>query len=367
MKIDKIEGYVLSSPYGDGSVFGQPKGVKSIAIVEVHVDGLVGYGESYAGVYAPELFVHTVNFLSERVVGKKLSNELIEQLNVPFVGGSGFMRSVIGAFDIAFMDIKSQSLSVPLYKLLSSDYEPAVITYASGGSVVYTVDQIKEEVERVKRCKFDYYKLRCGHQGLTNDRKRIEVALEIMDDETVMVDFIQGTLKNMSTEEIMYNIEVLNDYSLFWIEEIVRPHDIDLLQRVKEFSSNPIAMGEHLTNELEFRNMSPWVDYIQPDVTQCGGYYYLSQILKYFSHTPIAMHCWGSAISFMANLHMAISKNAIMEQPLVTLRINDHLYKEDIYQYDGLTYAPKEPGLGIHISKEVKDEYKFVKGSGYKI
>ncbi len=70
MKIKKVIGYSLSSTYGDGNVFGQPEGVKSIGLVEVHTDdGLVGIGETYTGVYVPELLEPVVKTIESLIVG----------------------------------------------------------------------------------------------------------------------------------------------------------------------------------------------------------------------------------------------------------------------------------------------------------
>ena len=63
-KIIDVEGLALSSPYGDGKSLGQPLGVKSLGIVRVFVDsGEYGLGETYIGVYAPELINPIVDFL----------------------------------------------------------------------------------------------------------------------------------------------------------------------------------------------------------------------------------------------------------------------------------------------------------------
>jgi len=371
MKIQKIEGYVLSSPYGDGNVFGQPKGVKSIAIVEVHVDGLVGYGESYVGVYAPELFVSTVNFLKERIIGKEVLPilPLLDELHVPFISGGGFVKSIIGAIDIALYDIVSQAMDQPLYQGLPNVKIPPhlVHVYASGGSVSHTKHQIRKEAELIYDSGIHYYKLRNGYQGLVNDLERMDEALLVMGDGNVMVDYIQGTLKNMSREEIMYNLSALNEYDLHWIEELSQPYDIDTLSSIYENSKNPIAMGEHFTNELEFRNLCPYVDFVQPDVTQCGGFTGVDKIMKSLFDTDVAMHCWGSSISFNSNLHTAIAYGTMMEYPLVTLEINEHINKYVPDIIDGVVQPPKNSGLGIYISKEIKEKYKFVNGSGYRI
>ena len=64
-KVKKIIGFTLSSPYGDGKVFGQPKGVKSLSFIEVKSEsGLSGFGETYSGIYAPALVPHIVDYLS---------------------------------------------------------------------------------------------------------------------------------------------------------------------------------------------------------------------------------------------------------------------------------------------------------------
>ena len=63
IKISNVEGLVLSSPYGDNKVFGQPKGLKSIGIIKITLqDGTNGYGETYSGIYAPELISPIANF-----------------------------------------------------------------------------------------------------------------------------------------------------------------------------------------------------------------------------------------------------------------------------------------------------------------
>ena len=55
LKIKKIQPRILSSPYGKGISLGQPKGVKSIGLVEVITNSkLKGLGETYSGIYMPE-------------------------------------------------------------------------------------------------------------------------------------------------------------------------------------------------------------------------------------------------------------------------------------------------------------------------
>ena len=111
MKITEVKGYSLSSPYGDGNVFGQPLGVKSIGIVEVHTDKeYIGIGETYSGVYVPELLYPVVEYLKSFIIGTDPDNisEINRLLEIPFISGNGLVRSIISAIDIALWDLKGQ-------------------------------------------------------------------------------------------------------------------------------------------------------------------------------------------------------------------------------------------------------------------
>ena len=85
MKITDLTGYSLSSPYGDGENYGQPLGVKSIGIVEVHTDtGFIGIGETYSGVYTPELIGPIVKYLKTLIIGQ--NPDEIDKINKYFGG-----------------------------------------------------------------------------------------------------------------------------------------------------------------------------------------------------------------------------------------------------------------------------------------
>ena len=77
MKIKKIIGYGLSSPFQNSTYLGylNNSGLKNIGIVEVHTDtGLIGYGETYAGVYCAELIESNTKFLEKFIVGMDVEN-----------------------------------------------------------------------------------------------------------------------------------------------------------------------------------------------------------------------------------------------------------------------------------------------------
>ena len=132
LKISKIEGFALSSKYGDNKVFGQPKGFKSIGFVSVIVDnGKQGLGETYSGIYVPELIGPVISFFSNKLVGMKLIDvisNLGDFIDIPFVGFSGLIQSVKSAISIAGLDVLSKSVETPIYKYIKNFHIKTYLT-----------------------------------------------------------------------------------------------------------------------------------------------------------------------------------------------------------------------------------------------
>jgi len=235
MKIKKVIGYSLSSTYGDGNVFGQPEGVKSIGLVEVHTDsGLVGIGETYTGVYVPELIEPIVKTIESLVVDKNPLDieDVYNSMEIPFVSMNGFVRSIIGAIEIALWDIKGQVEEKPIYELLSDTYTDDFGVYASGGSVSFSTDDIKDDVSKILSQGFNSYKMRVGVKDWNEDIDRVKTARNELGDNNLMVDAIQGTLNNWHQYNLVYNSKQLEQYNLTWIEEPLHPSKLKELKSV---------------------------------------------------------------------------------------------------------------------------------------
>ncbi len=374
MKIIKVNGYCLSSTYGDGNVFGQPEGVKSIGLVEVHTDsGLVGIGETYTGVYVPELIEPIVKTIESLVVGKNPLDieDVYNSMEIPFVSMNGFVRSIIGAIEIALWDIKGQVEEKPIYELLSDTYTDDFGVYASGGSVSFSTDDIKDDVSKILSQGFNSYKMRVGVKDWKEDIDRVKTARNELGDNNLMVDAIQGTLNNWHQYNLVYNSKQLEQYNLTWIEEPLHPSKLKELKSVYDMVNIPIATGEGLSGKLDFDSYldSKCIDIIQPDVTHCGGFMRTKKIIEQAKKNGIkvSLHIWGSGISLISNLHLALSMGVDwFEIPMVSLDLLSNEFtelKKMILNKD----ITLNNGLGIKLTNDVKQSYPFVKNSGYKI
>ena len=374
MKINRVVGYCLSSPYGDGNVFGQPLGVKSIGLVEVHTDsGIIGIGETYAGVYVPELIEPTVRFIESLILGMNPLDihKVYNCMNIPFVGAGGLIRSVVGAIEIALWDIKGQAECKPIHALLNPESVNAFDVYASGGSVAFNVDEIKQDVESVLDEGFSAYKMRVGVKSWSEDIQRVETARNVLGYNSLMVDAIMGTLDKWDNVEAIKKINDLEKYNLTWIEEPIHPSNIKEMRNLYINTNIPIATGEALSGKLEFDSYlnTGFVDVIQPDVTHCGGYIEAMRVIKEAKERDIdvALHVWGSSVSLLSALHLAISCDIDwLEIPNVELTFMFEKYREIKDMILNSSYI-LDNGLGVKITDDYKNDYSFVGGSGYKL
>ncbi len=375
MKIKKVIGYGLSSPFNNSSYLGylDNSGLKNIGIVEVHTDcGLVGYGEAYAGVYCAELMANIAIFLEQFVVGMDVNTREVHNkiFSIPYVGRNGVIASVGSAINIALYDIVGKKKNKPVYELLSDEYKNNIKVYASSGSSTYSVDEIKDDVASIIDLGFDSYKMRIGYQDIKTDMKRVGAARNILGDRNLMIDSIMGTINPPWKLTEALDIEKqLVEHDPFWWEEPVHPTDIEAMKYLKSNSKISIAGGEALNSRFEFEQYFKMgaVDYIQPDVTNSGGFDECSDICKMYD--VAAMHVWGSGLAISANLHFALSSNTVefLEIPMMKLDITDEIMNYSLTVDNGYVNKPDVIGLGINITDEIKEKYKLIKNSNYVI
>jgi L-alanine-DL-glutamate epimerase-like enolase superfamily enzyme len=379
LKISKIEGFALSSKYGDNKVFGQPKGFKSIGFVSVIVDnGKQGLGETYSGIYVPELIGPVISFFSNKLVGMKLIDvisNLGDFIDIPFVGFSGLIQSVKSAISIACLDVLSKSVETPIYKLFGSKLQPIKV-YISGGSVVYSPQQVYEDANKLKDLGFNNYKMRIGHQDLNTDILRIKEAISVFgNDNSVIVDLIEGTLKSSYDEKTLKKIfNELNKFNFNWVEEPIEPSEMNKLLFIKSISKNSIATGEAYSGLTHFKNLlNPnYIDIIQYDYTHSGDFNTCFEISKIAKRNNIdqVLHVWGSSLALHSNAIFSLINKKIkfLEVPSVSFELSKDISSANYSIENGyLNFDHDFLGTGVEINNKIKNQYKFIKNTGYSI
>ena len=131
-------------------------------------------------------------------------------------------------------------------------------------------------------------------------------------------------------------------------------------------------MGESLTGELEIKAYlnNPFLDFLQLDVTHCGGISMLLNLLPEIKKTKkiFTMHVWGSPLAFCANLQFASLLENIhwVEYPGVKL----HCFNEEQQYYseepDLLSYLDQKTFSTINF-RNIEAANPFVEGTGFKL
>lgn len=376
VRITEVEGFSLSSPYGSGNSFGQPMGVKSIGLVKIHTDiGVSGLGETYVGVYSPSLIKPIVNFLRDFIIGQKVGNdEVIESLyKIPFIGRNGLLNGISSAIEIALWDVRGKLLNKPISKIISnSSSRNTAPVYASGGTVVFSPNEIAEDVENILNLGFNAYKMRVGYQDWGIDLKRILAARKKLKDNKLMVDAIMGTLSPpWDTDIAIEKVKDMTDFNLYWLEEPLHPDNINGLSQLRKQSKIPIAAGEAYSGFGEYQSLldQKAVDFLQFDATFSGGIMPCVKLASDANKRSLrsAVHVWGSAVAISSNAQVALSSSNIgyLEIPMVSLEINNEMWVSPPKIIDGQWVASDVPGLGVVLEESTIKKYKLVPGSGY--
>ena len=110
-----------------------------------------------------------------------------------------------------------------------------------------------------------------------------------------------------------------------------------------------------------------YLDFLQLDITNCGGISMLISILPELQkEKKITMHVWGSPLAFVANLKFAsILENVEwVEYPGVKL----HCFEEEDINYYANTPILEiisQPSFTKINFIKIKEKYPFVSGTGF--
>src|SRR5262245_30235879 len=149
MKITAVRPVLLTHPYG-------ADGRRSACFVEVETDaGITGTGETYAGVYVPEIAASIVGLFGPLLVGQDpTAPEAVYRLAyraTSYFGRTGLTVMVLSAIENACWDIAGQARGVPVHALLGGAVHDELPMYGSGGPFTMTVPELVAQAVDTKR------------------------------------------------------------------------------------------------------------------------------------------------------------------------------------------------------------------------
>lgn len=380
MKIVDVETFVVANPppsFG-GRYFTFVKLTSS--------DGIVGFGEAYAGTFHPDVVSRMIVDVAERhVIGS-------DPFDVERVWRSAYSRGftqrpdlslqgVMSALEMACWDIAGKSVGKPVYKLAGGQVHERLRTY----SYLYPEDGDETDVYRdpdlaatragqyVDRgftaVKFDPagpYTVMGGHQP---SQSRVELSVEFVRKVREAVgsraDMIFGTHGQFTPSGAIRLASRLEPFDPLWFEEPTPPDDVAGMAQVARGTSIPIATGERLATKTEFARVlqSGAASILQPNLGRAGGILEGKKIaaLAEAHNAQIAPHLYCGPIVGAANIQLATcSPNfLILEGILDWGGFHSEILKTPLRWEDGYLIPPTEPGLGVELDEDVARAHPY--------
>ncbi len=282
--------------------------------------------------------------------------------------GGPILNAAISGVDLALWDILGKLLDVPVYRLLGGAARDRIRLYIHGSG--------KEAVQRAKEKGYTAIKTGPSIVQNINGRPTIkrpwtlkaavqvieEMRVEAGDDFDILVD-AHGLLTPVMSLEFAKAIE---PYRVMFLEEPIQLEGNDTLAWLAERTTVPLATGERHTTKWMFEDMisRDLVNYIQPDVIQCGGITELKKIaaMAEAKFIDVAPHCPGNLSTGLglASLHLDASiPNCVIQEshPNPTGARLDLFNGRLIKIKDGYAELPPWPGLGLQVDENVAKRF----------
>ena len=364
MKVTKAKTRVLRTPADNHLVVGVPgdNATRMFVTLEIETDqGVTGIGLTFipalnASPLTPAL-KEAVDALSQMVVGEDPMNvEAIASNLTEAASGSGpggIFSLALSAVDMALWDIKGKALDQSVCSLLGG-YRDRLPAYASGALMrTHNVEYLTEAGPRLVEMGFKQMKTQLGGEStVSRELERIRVLRDgIGDDIDLMCDINQLWNVNQAID-IGRRLE---EYHLFWLEDVVAHDDYQGLARVADALTTPIAAGEYHYGITPFRHMleARSIDIVMIDLLRVGGITQWRKVagMAEAFNLPVVSHL---VPEIHVQLMAAIPNGLTVEYMPWTLR----LFEETPKLENGDIVVPQKPGLGLKFSEDAIKQYQ---------
>jgi mandelate racemase len=301
-------------------------------------------GRGYLRCYTPtalQPLTQLVTNLGSLTEGQPAAPAVVDTVlraHLRLLGADGLAAYALAGIDMALWDVLAQGCRVPLGVLLGGRPRPvpcyaSLRTMAPSGAAV--------EAEQAVSRGFTAVKLKLGRGGIDADLAAIGAVRRAVGDRVaIMVDYNQ----TLTVPEAVNRVRVLDEFSLYWIEEPTRADDASGHARVAATARTPVQLGENWTGTRDMaRSVAAAAsDYATLDVMKIGGVsgWLRASALAEAANLPVSSHTF---VELSAHL-LAVTPTAHWLEYL------DHagiLLTEPLRIHNGHAIVPDRPGNGL--------------------
>lgn len=367
MKIDQIICQVLRVR----SVEQKTASSQDVVLVRVRTsDGLEGIGEADA---SPEVvkaivdapFSHNIACgLREILVGENpLETERVWQKmyrRTQYFGRSSVTIAAMSAVDMALWDLKGKAFGQPIHRLLGGKQHARIRAYAS---ILFGKDGAQTAEIARKWTKAGYSAIKFGWEPMGQS-------------EALDIDLVRGAREGAGAEAtVLIDAGCVWDartalsrahsfapFNIGWLEEPLRPSDVDGYVWLRDRSPVPIAAGEAECGRESFRPLIDRhaLDVYQVDLSRCGfsDSNYIKERVQEIG-ARLCNHCYTSPVTVAACLHwLSTCRDAfIFEDCVDDSPMRHELTVEKVEAENGWMTVPDGPGLGVTLNEDFVKKY----------
>ncbi len=281
------------------------------------------------------------------------------------------LQSAISAVDMAMWDIKARRLGVPLYELLGGKVRDSIRMYANVWfSGAKTAEDFAAAAARAKNLgitalKWDPFGKAYLHLERAEFRRSMEIIEAVRGAVGPDVDLL---IECHGRFDIATGIRIANEVKRFdplFIEEPTPPDCYDAIAEVRRKSPVPVAGGERLYGTMQLRTYleKGCVDYVQPDISHCGGVSAIKKMAAIAETYYVALvpHNPSGPVANAACLQIAGSTPGfrILEICLTDVSWRRELTDERVVFQNGSLLIPDKAGLGLELNEDACSRYPF--------
>ena len=269
-------------------------------------------------------------------------------------GPGGIFTLALSAIDIALWDIRGKVFDQPVARLLGG-YRERVPTYASGALMRgFPLAHVEKAAARLVEKGFRQMKTQLALPGETNPELEVERIRVVRKAIGPKIDLMCDINQRWDVRQAISIGSRVEEYHLFWLEDVVAHDDYPGLAEVAAALNTPIAAGEYVYGLVPFRHMleARSVDIVMVDVLRAGG---ITQWMKIAGmaeafNRPIVNHlCPEISVHMVA----AVPNGLTVEY----MPWSGKLWKEVPQPVKGELTVPNKPGLGLEFDLDALKRY----------
>ena len=362
MKITGATTRILQTPADNPLVVGIPQpGTREFVTLELHTDeGITGVGLTFFGgplVHSLRRAVDDLAALAAADAADPMHPESVWNhlmTAAASAGPEGILSLALAAVDLAVWDIKGKALGQTVCALLGG-YRDRAPTYASGALMrPMGLEYLAEAGPRLVAQGFRQMKTQMGAEPTAaREVARIRTLRDAIGPD---IDLMCDINQLWNVNQAIQIGSMVEEYHLFWLEDVVARDDYQGLARVADALTTPIAAGEYVYGIRPFRHMLEHrsVDIVMIDLLRAGGITPFRKIaaLAEAFNLPVVSHLIPEV---QAHTIAAVPNGLTVEYMPWSLR----LFEQTPAIVDGNIVVPDRPGLGLTFSPDAIAQYQI--------